>query len=50
MAVLEIHLQIKLHLWEASHGYISTRLNLASLAGQSVTFRWRMGLDDVGFS
>jgi hypothetical protein len=31
-----------------SHGYISTRLNLASLAGQSVTFRWRMGLDDGG--
>ncbi len=28
-----------------SHGYISTRLNLASLAGQSVSFRWRMGLD-----
>ncbi len=27
----------------ASHGYISTRLNLASLAGQTVTFRWRMG-------
>ena len=31
----------------SSHGYISTRLNLASLAGQTVTFRWRMGLDDV---
>jgi Zn-dependent metalloprotease len=29
----------------SSHGYISTRLNLASLAGQTVTFRWRMGLD-----
>jgi bacillolysin len=29
----------------ASHGYISTRMNLASLAGQSVTFRWRMALD-----
>jgi bacillolysin len=28
-----------------SHGYISTRLNLASLAGQTVAFRWRMGLD-----
>jgi hypothetical protein len=28
-----------------SHGYISSRLNLASLAGQSVRFRWRMGLD-----
>jgi hypothetical protein len=29
----------------SSHGYISTRLNLASLAGQTVSFRWRMGLD-----
>ncbi len=29
----------------SSHGYISTRLNLASLAGKSVSFRWRMGLD-----
>ena len=29
----------------ASHGYISTRVNLASLAGKTVTFRWRMGLD-----
>jgi bacillolysin len=28
-----------------SHGYISTRVNLASLAGQSIRFRWRMGLD-----
>jgi len=33
-----------------SHGYISTRLTLASLAGQNVTFRWRMGLDDFGYS
>ena len=32
----------------SSHGYITTRLNLASLAGQTVTFRWRMGLDDIG--
>jgi bacillolysin len=32
----------------ASHGYISTRLNLSSLAGRSVTFRWRMGLDLIG--
>jgi Zn-dependent metalloprotease len=31
-----------------SHGYISTRVNLASLAGKTVTFRWRMGLDDTG--
>ncbi len=30
-----------------SHGYISTRLNLASLAGETVTFRWRMGLDEA---
>ena len=32
----------------SSHGYISTRLNLASLAGQTVSFRWRMGLDESG--
>jgi Zn-dependent metalloprotease/uncharacterized protein YcfL len=32
----------------SSHGYISTRLNLASLAGESVIFRWRMGLDFIG--
>ena len=31
-----------------SHGYISTRLNLASLAGQNVMFRFRMGLDSSG--
>jgi Zn-dependent metalloprotease len=31
-----------------SHGYISTRLNLNPLAGQSVMFRWRMGLDNGG--
>ncbi len=31
----------------SSHGYISTRLNLASLAGESVVFRWRMGLDEA---
>jgi predicted outer membrane repeat protein len=31
-----------------SHGYISTRLNLSSLSGKSVTFRWRMGLDGGG--
>jgi Zn-dependent metalloprotease len=30
-----------------SHGYISTRVNLASLAGKTVTFRWRMGLDEA---
>ncbi len=33
-----------------SHGYISTRLNLASLAGQTVSFRWRMGLDQAAFA
>jgi Zn-dependent metalloprotease len=32
-----------------SHGYISSRLNLASLAGQSVRFRWRMGTDSSGY-
>jgi len=32
----------------SSHGYISTRLNLASLVGQTVSFRWRMGLDEAG--
>ena len=32
----------------SSHGYISTRLNLASLAGKTVSFRWRMGLDESG--
>jgi Zn-dependent metalloprotease len=31
-----------------SHGYIASRLNLASLAGQSVRFRWRIGLDILG--
>lgn len=28
-----------------SRGYVSTRLNLGSLAGQSVYFRWRMATD-----
>jgi len=28
-----------------SHGYISTRLNLQSLGGQTVRFRWRQGTD-----
>ncbi|MCC6455251.1 MAG: M4 family metallopeptidase [Caldilineaceae bacterium] len=28
-----------------SHGYISSRLDLSTLAGQDVRFRWRMGLD-----
>lgn len=28
-----------------SHGYVATRLNLLSLAGQTVMFRWRVGTD-----
>ncbi len=28
-----------------SHGYISSRANLSALAGQSIRFRWRIGLD-----
>jgi bacillolysin len=32
----------------SSHGYISTRLNLSTLAGKTVHFRWRMGLDTAG--
>ncbi len=32
----------------SSHGYTSTRLNLGTLAGKTVKFRWRMGLDDYG--
>jgi hypothetical protein len=32
----------------SSQGYIQTRLNLSTLAGQTVTFRWRMGLDNFG--
>src|SRR5258706_12806639 len=31
-----------------SHGYISSRVNLNSLANQKVIFRWRMGLDTGG--
>ena len=33
----------------ASHGYVSSRYNLSTLAGQSVRFRWRVG-SDVGGS
>ena len=29
----------------ASHGYVSTRLNLSSLAGQTIRLRWREGTD-----
>jgi len=32
-----------------SHGYVSTRVNLASLAGQNVRFRWRLGIDAAGY-
>lgn len=31
-----------------SPGYISSRLNLSSLAGQAVRFRFRLGIDDFG--
>ncbi len=34
----------------SSHGYISTRLNLGTLAGKTVRFRWRMGLDGSGYA
>ncbi len=30
-----------------SNGYISSRLNLSSLAGQTMRFRWRIGTDTV---
>ena len=32
-----------------SHGYISSRMNLNSLVGQNIRFRWRMGLDAGGY-
>jgi len=35
---------------DVSHGYVSTRLNLAQLAGQTVMFRWRLGTDSSGDS
>lgn len=31
----------------SSHGYISTRLDLSSLAGQNILFRWRTGTDSL---
>jgi hypothetical protein len=38
---------------DTSHGYVSTRVNLASLTGQSVRFRWRQSTDssfgDIGW-
>jgi len=33
----------------SSHGYVTSRLDLSSLAGQRVRFRWRLGLDSIGF-
>ncbi|MCW8973614.1 MAG: M4 family metallopeptidase [Gammaproteobacteria bacterium] len=30
-----------------SHGYVSTRVDLSSLAGQNVQFRWRVGTDSL---
>jgi Zn-dependent metalloprotease len=30
-----------------SHGYVSSRYNLSSLAGKTVRFRWRMGTDGI---
>lgn len=33
-----------------SHGYVSTRVNLSSLAGQTVQLRWRVGTDSNGIS
>ena len=32
-----------------SRGYISSRLNLSSFAGQNVRFRFRMGTDNIGW-
>ncbi len=34
----------------SSHGYISTKLDLSSLAGESVRFRFRIGTDVYGDS
>ncbi|MFV2044938.1 MAG: M4 family metallopeptidase, partial [Anaerolineales bacterium] len=32
---------------DTSHGYVSTRVNLSGLAGQSVRFRWRQSTDGI---
>jgi Zn-dependent metalloprotease len=32
----------------SSHGYVSTKLDLSSLAGEGVRFRFRIGTDDFG--
>jgi hypothetical protein len=34
---------------QESHGYVSTRYKLSSLAGHNVRFRWVIGADDIGF-
>jgi hypothetical protein len=31
----------------SSHGYVSSRLDLGTLAGQNVQFRWRLGTDSI---
>lgn len=33
-----------------SHGYVSTRVNLTSLAGQTIRLRWRVGSDSTNSS
>ncbi len=35
---------------QETHGYVSTRYNLASLAGHNVRFRWVIGSDDAFFN
>ena len=32
----------------SSHGWVTSRVNLSSLAGSRVRFRWRLGLDSIG--
>ena len=32
-----------------SHGYVSSRYNLSSLAGQNIRFLWRVGTDFIGY-
>ncbi|HEX3050506.1 MAG TPA: M4 family metallopeptidase, partial [Aggregatilineaceae bacterium] len=34
---------------QTSHGYVSTRYNLSSLAGHTVRFRWVLGADNAGY-
>jgi hypothetical protein len=33
-----------------SHGYVDSRYNLATLAGKTVRFRWRLGTDSADYS